>query len=1406
MIRWYLESKDSPTYRNSVSDIPLDELRVLLHGLNPQTPGPSTGPPTKRATMLALPKRKGTGMLSTGDRDPIFDIDLRDTLLPLLVLVQSILTSDDWILLLSPLWSSLDQSAASPALAFLFMKCAEKNATAMQEVIMTDLESRDPTIRSGALRKIAKLYGWRYQFLTQKTTTDRRGPVFQFTMPNLGYVTTEIGLPHWVQPQEVQDAALQKFGNTLPLELRQRLMELGWNEDEEMVGKSDWEHLPISSLPSLQMQADEEVSTRSPSPIRLNRSSSAGSGHSISFRRRKPLFAPGLTHLVGMQALLMTDETNSISSVTSRELVKLFQRDDAASLFRVLGEGFQEDIAHALALIRAGSTTITPAFAYAAVNALVGHARAAVKSETSFPAYVDVLATIAITIRGLSGVSLRDIRKNRSEHVLLPASIHEDEGGYKLHAPWREGAVGAQTAQLLILGGILRNNPRDVYLIKKMLSNLQIQSSIHSLAFSRAWLLLIHQLFSTANRNYNDRAELRHFLSNVSAILRQHGRQDLLVVAHSMRVFMLCSARFRRVYASVGFQSTMGSIYDTYSSENPAIKDCIEYAMRSFYRIHGDSFVHLACVTISECLADPHTLYDLLASLSVRNSTSSGVASGIRDMNKREELEALVHMISGPELAFSEIGTAAAERHASKVASVNFEETVFPKSNIVKLFITVIAASPASPRAIRFLGLLSGMVPYIQDESSRSLLQDSVEALGRIVVKGRASDDVAVRGLAPLAEDKELDWIAAKAAYLTFADAYACSGGRLSNAAVKRVLHLVPELLKNHSESTGSTAASIIGSLAKTYLSSTRPAVFLRDIAPTFRTFMTAVDFSGLLDQITELIQNASFDLDTETTSVIIDHYVRPSIQILGSASEDNMAFLAPLRTSTVRLLSAAVFLRGDAWSTVEQTIPTAGLLASVILPFSLMLEPPKQVDRDTVYSNLWIRMLHFILSKSGASAAVKQSQSTSALAARQVLVFQIIKIICVRAPDTISSNRGLWLYLAGRLEQMTSEADDRLVGHDARTQPCIIEWMRWTLYELLALHRSPLMLSFRHKIQSALSDIEARSSRSVSPVSVFQEDRTRGSSLSPSEATFHRPITGSRSISTASHQRVPSFQHESNIRNPRLSTASRARVSLSPGLGFGPGPDRPPQSRLASHTLRRNPNSDHSQLTADDSFSHPKRPSFNDISARRSSRPSFDAFHPSIPPRAGMNNRFPSSATVRQLPTEKGGGAIVHLLGAPNQVSSALSGGMASPLLRARTPDGSRATCEVPLKTDELVAGVRRAVRSTQIVFGYDLDLDEEEEPIRAWSVQDALVSLSLPYIWFRADWSSITYLNRLDYSSKTSLASCLIRRAMRQTLQWVMTSPSPTHPDTPSRVKMTKITTMMAMTITTKRSMYQS
>lgn len=1314
-MRWYQEWRhDIPPLRKDNEQLvsPIDQLRSLCRAIDTAAPSavPASTQPSKRLTVSFPAVRQGTIASASAQDHPLLYLQLSKELLQLLVMVQATLTSEDWVTLLPALWARLGDFTSAPSIAFLLIKCAEMCPGAIRETIIRDVGHPNPTIRADSLKKLAKLHGWRYQVLTQDTLTDRRGPIFHFAIQNLGYVTTEIGVPHWLQPQEVQDAALQKFGNTLPLELRQRLMELGWSEDDEMVGKRDWEHLPLTSLPPLQSQAEDEPGSKSPSSnVRLNRTLSNGSGQSVTLKRRKAVFPQILSSFVGHQSLLLFGETDSIVSTTSRELVRLFQRDDASAFFRTFGERFQDDLADSLIHIRSVASTVTPAFAFAAVNALIGHSRAVLRSDPEFPQYVDVLTTIATLLPGLSGASLRDIRKNRAEHVLLPASIHEDEGGYKLHAPWRDGHVEAQTAQLLILAAILKNNPRDVYLVKKMLSNLQVQASIHSLAFSRAWLLLVVQLFGTVNRNYNDRAELRHFLSNVSLILTQH-HGDLLVVAHVMRVYMMCSARFRRVYASVGFGTTMGAIYLAYAAGSEPIRDCIEYAMRSFHRIHAESFVHQACITISEVDYDAALVYRLLSSLSMRNDSKSGITSGIRDLNQKEEVDALVQMISGPELAFSEIGTAAAQRRAAKIASINFEETVFPKPNIVKLFVTVIAANPASKRAVRFLDLFSEMIPYIEDEASQALLRDSVEAMGKIMVRGRAGDELAIRALASNNDGGETDYIGAKVSFLKLVDAYARAGGQLSSAGVKRVLNLIPDLLDKAPHRVGTAASSIIGSLADTHLASARPALFLRDVAPIFRTYIATIDYSGLLDSITSLIHRASYDLDTETTAVVIEQYVQPAVRILGSASEKSMAFILPLRSSTVELLAAAVFLRGDAWSAVEKTTPTAGLLASVILPLSLLLDRPKPVERDEVFSNLWIRLLNFVLT-GPLSRDAPRPQSKKMAAAHEVLVFQIVKIVCVRAPETISSVRGLWNYLADRLVKMLRHAKEQTYDVHSASSPSLVDWMLWSLYELVSLHRSPLMMFFRHRIQIALSRPSDSSSRPSS-----SRQRTRDGSASPTLTVKDHPRAPSLAPPATLHRRVPSFQHESNIRarQPSISQ-SRSRPSLSPN------PDRTPSSRTPSHTLRSSPQSGYG-TSPTPQLGHDMRPSFVDISARRASRPAFDVFQGGV----GMNYRFPSSSTVRQLPAEKGGGAIVHLLGAPTQVSSAMSGGFPDPLNRSHTraQDQAGSTSEVTVNDDTLIAGMRRAVRAVQIVFGHDVELPEAEPPIRTWAAQDALVS----------------------------------------------------------------------------------
>ncbi|WVW80039.1 hypothetical protein I302_102012 [Kwoniella bestiolae CBS 10118] len=1381
VLAWFMDLASADPYRNAeakADDEQLSTLKTLYQGM-----ASSTDSQDKSTPMISSPPSKWTGDSARRDSLPllserkkaIFDNNLAKIAPFLLVTVHAALTMEEWEALLPRLWHYYDSSRPSrKGLTFLLEKCAERIPNQLNAIVISDLTSDYNFVRSHALSKIAMLFGWRFQVLAQRILTDRRGPVFQFTSKTLEFVATEIGSPDWVPSHDVQDAALKKFGRTLPLELRQRLMELGWSEDESLQAKSDWEQVPVSALPALQYQQEGMNVERSPSPMRsLTRKGSSGSGSSYSGKRRKAIFSPTLLAMVNEQARTLAGEIDGPISTTSLEIVKLLQRDDPTGLLRPIAEGFADDFPGSLARLNCIFATLTPGFAYAALNTLVGHLKTMLRNSPHFDHHALALATISRLVPSTSEFSLRDIRKNKAEHVLLPASIHEDEGGFKVHAPWRDGQLDVQTSQLLILTESLRANPREVYLFKKMLSNLQIRDSIPHLPFARAWLLLISTLFSAVNRNYNDRAELRHFLTNVGNILQIHGQKDLLVAAHAMRVFMLCSARFRRLFATMGFSTIMRSVYDTYSGGSSALKDCIEYASRSFYRIHQDSFVYQTCVVISEGDYDASEVYSLLSNLSRGNSESSGVSSGIKDLNNQEEIDALVQMLSGPEIALSDLGQAFSEKQSLKqVSAITLEETIFPKENIIKLFVTVIAANPATIRASNFLKLLSGLVPHISTHRpSHELLREGVEVLGSVIQKGKTGDEAAISAFHPGSNESTSDWTAARREYVFLVESFARSGGQLGASATKRTLDMVLDLLRRQPESVGPAASSIVSCLAKTHLSSSKPTPFLRDIAPLFRMFIAVVEFSGVLDSITDLIKRSSFDLDGEITSIIVEDYVEPAIRMLASAAEESMAFIVPLRSSAVKLLAAAVFLRGDALGALERHPPSASLLASLVLPLCLLLEPPEEVDREAVYGSLWIRLLHYVLKARDRqkTKTVKTVTTNQVIAATVLLTVQIVKVIFIRASESISSVKGLWTYVSSYLLRVIEDGNASFAESAiVHTSPRMVDWIMWSLFEVVCLHKNPIMIDIRFKLQLVLNNIHKEAERSAPP----------SPSLGGGGGQFSNPPVTSQSMSgrarRISSARAPSGNFESGGRS-RLPSATYPDMSgFGLGLGQGLGQSRTPSTKLTPEYMKSGSHSrmpsqsqqfltpfiatppttnrigshgrmpSQSSLTAgaglntigssgSGSGSGGIRPSFSALSARRVSRPAFDVFQNGV----GMNYRFPSSGSGDfrnlSLSNEKtnpnaGGGAIVHLLSTPNQILSATSSGFPtiSPTHSPISPtgknpfhghgqgvggDGKRgesALRDVRVKNERLCEMSRKSIRLVRLINGYENNEDD--------------------------------------------------------------------------------------------------
>lgn len=1259
----------------------------------------------------------------------------------------------------------------------------------------TDDCSTSSVVRSRALLKLGLLYAYRFQVTTQPTITEGRAPIFKFSRRVLDFVPTEIGSPQWVLPRDAQDVALEKYGRALPLELRQRLMELGWSEDAS-IAASDNELVPVTKLPPTERSDEggapnepQRPGTPSANPLTRTLSNSSETSTSMTTQVRHAIVPPVLLTLVVEQAIQLQYTDDLAVRVLSDEIVRLLERDDSGRFVRPVMDNLDNNLPHALERLNAVIANPTPSFAYTGLNAIVGYLKKVYRGNLSHQYWALGVGTVARLIPHVSEISLRDFRKFKAEHLILPASILDDETGFRAHQPWVDNLVEIQTAQLMVLFQVLRVNRRDVYIVKKMLVNLRVEGAVHHVPFARAWLELVVRLFSFLNSNYNDRTELDRLLKNISTILRVHGSTDMIVVGQALRALTVASARFRRLFASIGFVDTMAAVYYVYAHANPSIRDTIEYACRSFFRIHQEVFVYQMCLGIAESPFNPEKAYSLVSSLSNEDQPSAGLASGIRGLNENNEISALLQMIGdGREMHFSDIGSEASERQARKAANISLYPAVFPRENIIRLIATVISVNAASPRAIKFLRLFTAILPHITDQPSKELMYDAVDAIGRFVHKGKAGDDARMHRLLPGEEEAPPDWISANREYLSLVDAYASNGGRLSINATRRLIDIVVNLLHSEPETAGHLASSIMGKFARTNLTVGNPMEFLRDIAPLFRQFIVTVDFSGVLLAIADMIREHRYELTLGMTQLIVTSYLEPAIDMLASASEEHMGFVVPMRNAVVELLGTSVFLANtDVIAVLEASPSSPGFLAGVVLPLCLLLEQPLDIDRAEVYGDAWVRILRYVLraSKRRSSRPQHATDSPPALAATAVISLQIIKVIAVRAPTCISRVRGLWTYISTYLREAIQDGNAKFLesGGLVPGSPRIVDWMMWSLFELLALHPTPLHIDLRLRMQVALTAIQENKppsrpstagsdlpptpirspfghtpQRSFSglvrkPSSRMSRPSPRlmmgGLTPSPTSPDLASSPESSRMLGPASPAHARNVSSASSHLNPNSPAAAHGRSVSNASSHLNPNspthgrsvsnasshlaPNSPTHGRSVSNAssasptgLRRLP----SVSIRGDAGSTPSRPTFAALSAHRASRPTFDAFH------GGPRHfRFPSNAGVRSLaPGGKGekGGAIVHLLGPATQVIGATSANLGFPSAgdknRGPPVDPTRiAVRNTQVRSPKLVKETRRSVHVTMLVFGYQLEDGAEEPSVRVWSVPEALEAIAV-------------------------------------------------------------------------------
>ncbi|KAI0792519.1 hypothetical protein C8Q75DRAFT_714346 [Abortiporus biennis] len=489
----------------------------------------------RKATVLALPIVDKQSASQSHESVPLADIReeyterierlnqmsaaLKTAGLELLVSISGLLHDDDYRHMLTMLWTTCMDSHEANIIApacFLLMQCAEKVPDDFTRLVELDLSSTGASTRLKALRRIGALASWRFQLLSQEVILDRshRRP-FKSTRPPILFVATDIGSSLYVY-EEDPDEYKNSSGQVLPLELRRRLSEIGWSEENKQVDeRTQWIRTPMALLPSQQLDRldhsnDEQptlVDSRSPSPEpTLSKSTSGDTSlvrrdSSASLRshgvKRRPVFVPALASMFPRFAALVADSDYAVSNA-ALDLILDFMRDDPALLARSafhLLTGDAQSVSSAVTTLRAFlhvQHTLPPAMAHHLLNHLTGYLKSSMRhteNSASLMSYAYSIPIIADVVWQVSKMSIREIRRAKVDQLLIPTGclwfpanaptgpLFPRSVGYH-NNPFEtlpEALVYitmVRNAQTRLFLSMLKRNPQDVNIIRKNMSRL----------------------------------------------------------------------------------------------------------------------------------------------------------------------------------------------------------------------------------------------------------------------------------------------------------------------------------------------------------------------------------------------------------------------------------------------------------------------------------------------------------------------------------------------------------------------------------------------------------------------------------------------------------------------------------------------------------------------------------------------------------------------------------------------------------------------------------------------------------------------------------------------------------------------------------------------------------------------
>lgn len=609
---------------------------------------------------------------------------------------------------------------------------------------------------------------------------------------------------------------------------------------------------------------------------------------------------------------------------------------------------------------------------------------------------------------------------------------------------------------------------------------------------ARSWLLLILEILSGLSRSFNLRPELASLLDSVNRILIVHG-DDTNLVGLALRIYMLASSRFRRLFAANGFELVVPVIFRVFveARGNEGIRSACRYAWQRFYRAHEESFVVQALSIISPMLgveveegrsAMVEGSWELFEALRMDKRDGEDVA-GIRGENEREERtshyrssvhqsltpsypgESLIYRANNaPDLFLQNFTPSTPSTRLSTLDSTKS----FSTENLVKLFVTIIAFDPTSLRSLDFLHLLGEWVPSFNraGDTTRAVLKDAVEALAVVygkgnngkMRKGARARDIVVEGTPPLAneaDDSSPDSpsrFSRCISYLIVVGAFLRSGGQLSSTTTRSILDIVQVILTDPIPSAVAAASTCIATLTTSVIGTnaapTRAQVasFLNDISAFVKSNISLVDFSILFDILSNL--PTAFKQDKMIAQVAVRNLIIPAIDTFSTPS---------FPSSTAAIGTVARWLdnsREDFVKEIERQDVTPVFIAHFVLPLFLRIHHD---DHPVPSMTSLLRLLHHVLSSTHNDA----QDDDRTLAIHRTLISQLLKLLLssprfsslLSSPDTI-------LRISSHLHQSLDRRSSDFLSGQSRVG--IDDYNLWSTLEFLYRVPNPLRMYFK--------------------------------------------------------------------------------------------------------------------------------------------------------------------------------------------------------------------------------------------------------------------------------------------------------------------------------------------------------